>query len=99
MSWRIYLTLWAYSIGFFIENSPHLADFTLLGRLIDGFAVGRNLASQLLKMKLVSGKEPLEFCSCNDEKEQFREARRLLSACESSFEFKETGSPDSFDFW
>jgi hypothetical protein len=36
----------------------------------------RNLASQLLKMQLVSGKQSLEFCSCNDEKEQFREVRR-----------------------
>ena len=37
--------------------------------------LGRNLASQLLKMKLVSSEEALEFCSCNDEKEQFRQDR------------------------
>jgi len=26
-------------------------------------------------MKLVSGEELLEFCSCNDEKEQFRQVK------------------------
>ena len=43
--------------------------------LLKNHLLGRNLASQLLKMKLVSSEEALEFCSCNDEKEQFRQDR------------------------
>ncbi len=80
-----------------LVRTPQISD-CLVDWLIDSVAVGRNLASQLLKMKLVSGKEPLEFCSCNDEKEQFREARRQSQACGSSFKFKGTGLQDWFDF-